>query len=386
MSANILQGTLVLADRLVEDGQVVIEDGLIQEVVTDGKRFQSTTNYCDAFISPGLIDLHVHGIAGADVMDGTGESLDLMARRLAAHGVTGFLPTTVTHDLEKTRTAVTAIREYAESQPTARARVLGIHLEGPFINCRFKGMQNEEYILAPDQESMRSLLSCGGGHVTRVSLAPEMPGASSVIRDLRESGIRVSIAHTGATYDQVLDAVRLGASHVTHTFNAMAGLHHRMPGTVGAAMLSDDLYCELIADGIHVHPEVMRLLILVKSRERVMLVTDGMSATEMSDGQYHFGGQEITVRDGIARLADGTLAGSTVTLDVAIRNIVRLCQIPLIDALYMASTAPAEAVGLWETKGKLLAGYNADLTILDENLRPVATWVEGENCLIGGMP
>ncbi|HEX6509023.1 MAG TPA: N-acetylglucosamine-6-phosphate deacetylase [Chloroflexota bacterium] len=384
MATHVLQGTLVLADRLVEGGQVVVEDGLIQEIVTDGPHRQPTDDYGDAYILPGLIDLHVHGIAGADIMDGTKEAVDRMARRFAAHGVTGFLATTVTQSLDATRQAIAGILASMDEPQEGQARILGIHLEGPFLNPEFKGMQNEAYLLPPDEGIARDLLGQAGGRVVRVSLAPEMPGADRLIRLLRNEGIEVSIAHTGATYEQVLAAVQLGATHVTHCFNAMTGLHHRKPGVAGGAMLSDDLYAELIADGIHVHPAVMRLLIRVKGRERVMLVTDSMSAADMLDGRYEFGGHEVTVRDGVARLADGTLASSTLTMEAAVRNLVRLCQIPLVDAVYMASTTPADAMGLGRHKGKLIAGYDADLAILDAALQPVATWVEGRKAFPAG--
>lgn len=374
---HILQGTLVLTDRLVPDGQVVIERGLIQEIVAQ-PRYQATTSYCDAYLLPGLIDLHVHGIAGADVMDASPAALRLMARRFARHGVTGFLPTTVTQSLELTYRAMTGALELMAQPAEGGARVLGIHLEGPFLNPAYKGMQHEAHILPPEERIARELIARGQGRITRVSLAPEMEGAAEVICFLRQNGIAVSIAHTGATYEQVLEAVQLGARHVTHCFNAMSGLHHRTPGVAGAALLSRDLYAELIADGIHVHPAAMRLLIRAKGRERVMLVTDSMSAADMLDGHYAFGGHEVTVLDGIARLPDGTLASSTLTMEAAVRNVVRLCQVPLVDAVYMAATTPAEAMGLGEQTGSLRAGLEADLAILDPSLRPVATWVAGE--------
>ncbi|MFL5339675.1 MAG: N-acetylglucosamine-6-phosphate deacetylase, partial [Gemmataceae bacterium] len=346
LPTHVLQGTLVLGDRFAQQGQVVIEDGIIQEIVTDGQHHQPTDDYGDAFILPGLIDLHVHGIAGADVMDASRESLEVMARRFAAHGVTGFLATTVTQSLDLTRRVIAGIRDHMESPKDGGARILGIHLEGPFVNRAFKGMQNELYILPPDPDLARDLLIHGGGHVTRVSLAPELAGAEQLIRLLRAENVHVSIAHTGATYEQALEAVRLGATHVTHCFNAMTGLHHRRPGVAGAAMLHEDLYAELIADGIHVHPAVMRLLIRTKGREWVMLVTDSMSAADMPDGRYEFGGHDVTVRDGVARLKDGTLASSTLTMEAAVRNLVRLCQIRLVDAVHMGSTTPAKAMGL----------------------------------------
>lgn len=377
MAAEVLEGTLVLPDRLVPGGQVVIENGLLSEIAVAARRYRPTHHYADAYIVPGLIDVHVHGIAGADVMDGSEQSVDLMAQRFARHGVTGFLATTVTQSLDLTRAAISGVLASMENPALAGARILGIHLEGPFLNSEFKGMQNEGFILPPDEDIARELVRHAQGQVTRVSLAPEMPGADRVIRLLRDEGVYVSIAHTGATYEDVLMALQLGATHVTHCFNAMSGFHHRRPGVAGAAMLCDDMYAELIADGIHVHPAAMRLLIRVKGRERVMLVTDSMSAADMPDGQYQFGGHRVTVLDGVARLGDGTLASSTLTMEAGVRNLIRLCQVSLVDAVFMASTTPAAAMGLGERKGKLAAGIDADLAILDDELRPVATWVEG---------
>lgn len=377
LATQILQGTLVLPDRLVERGQIVVEDGLIQEIVTGDPRYRPTDDAGDGFIAPGFVDLHIHGIAGVDVMDGTRGSLEHMGRRLAAHGVTGFLATTVTESLDVIRRAIAEVRDVMASAQAGGARVWGVHLEGPWISREFKGVQNETFIVSPREETVQELIDLGGGAVKRVSLAPEIPEADHLIRLLRNQDIYVSIAHTGATYEQALAAVDLGATHVTHCFNAMTGLHHRHPGVAGAALLSDDLYTELIADGIHIHPAVMRLLIRVKGRERVMLVTDALSAAELADGTYRLGGMEVFVRDGEARLADGRLASSTLTMDQAVRNLVKRLQVPLVDAVYMASTAPAAAMGLGASKGKLRAGYDADLAVLDAGLRPKSTWVEG---------
>jgi N-acetylglucosamine-6-phosphate deacetylase len=212
-----------------------------------------------------------------------------------------------------------------------------------------------------------------------------MPGADDLIRMLRAEGIDVSIAHTGATYEQVLDAVLLGARHVTHCFNAMTGLHHRGPGVAGAAMLGDDIYAELIADGIHLHPAAMRLLVRVKGRARVMLVTDSMSAADMPDGVYGFGGHEVTVRGGVARLPDGTLASSTLTMEAAVRNMVRLCGVSPVDAVYMGTTTPVDAIGLGARKGKLLAGHDADLAVLDAGFKPITTWIDGREAFATGV-
>ena len=394
MADQVLQGNLILPDRLLTAGQIVIENGIIQAVVDVGAAqqreatsprgrpgYRPTLDVGDNYIAPGFIDLHVHGVAGADTMDGSQESLAHMAARFAAHGVTGFLPTTMTESLDVTRRAVFQVQEYMTTQmdrAPARAQVLGIHLEGPWISSQFKGAQNERYILEPDEDTVRSILETARGSVKIVSLAPELPGADRAIRLLRDEGIYVSIGHTGATYEQALQAIELGATHVTHCFNAMTGLNHRRPGVVGAALLADDLFAELIADGVHVHPDVMQLLVRAKGRDRVMLVTDAMAAAERPDGTYQLGGQEVLVRDSQARLHDGTLAGSTLLLDQAVRNLVQLCYVSLIDAVYMASTTPAAAIGLGAHKGRIRAGYDADLTVLDSALRPRAVLIRGE--------
>lgn len=377
MAAQILQGSLVLTGGVADVGQVVIENGVIADVAANELRYQPTADYGNAFIMPGLIDVHVHGIAGADVMDGSAVMLGHMARRFAAHGVTGFLPTTLTASVEDTHNAIAAITDYADHPSAEGAAVLGIHLEGPFISRAFKGMQNDSHILPPDDATLLGLLEQGRGHVMRVSLAPELPGAAGLIRLLRDRDVYVSIAHTGASYEQAVAAAGLGASHVTHCFNAMTGLHHRKPGVVGAAMLEPDLFVELIADGIHIHPAAMRILIRMKGRERIMLVTDSLPATDMPDGMYRFGGHDVTVAGGIAQLADGTLASSTLTMEAGVRNLVQQCGAPLQDAVHMASTTPAEAIGLGASKGKMEAGYDADLTVLDREFHAVATWIGG---------
>jgi N-acetylglucosamine-6-phosphate deacetylase len=377
MPTDILQGTLVLTDRLAERGQVVVEDGRIRAIVTGELQYSPTADYGDAYVAPGFIDLHIHGMAGASVMDASRPALKHMARRMAAQGTTTFLPSTVTESLATTRRVIAAVREYMESPAEDCSQVPGIHLEGPWISPEHKGMQNEAYIMPPDVETAGDLLDLAGGTVLRVSVAPERPGAEALIRMLRARDVFVSIAHTGATYEQAMGAVDLGATQVTHCFNAMTPFRHRAPGAAGAAMLSPDLYAELIADGIHVHPAAMRLLIRSKGRERVMLVTDALSAAELSDGVYELGGKEVFVRDGAARLADGTIASSTLTMDGAVRNIMRLCEVSLVDAIHMASTTPAEAMGWGERKGKLRAGYDADLAVLDRDLRPIATWIGG---------
>lgn len=379
MTTAVLRGNAILPDGVVTDARVVVEDGVIAAVSPD-ERYAVTDDVRGHYLAPGLIDLHTHGIAGADTMDAASEALALMASRYAAHGVTAFLATTMTQSLDNTLAAIHATRAFMDAQHAgvaSGAAVLGLHLEGPWLSQQYKGAQNALYLATPDLATVRRIVDEGGGTIVVVSLAPELPEAEAAIAALRRRGVYVSIAHTAASYDDVARAVALGATQVTHCFNGMSPLHHRQPGTVGAALLHDELNAELIADGVHVHPAVMRLLLRVKGRDRVMLVTDSMSATELADGVYDLGGQAVHVRDGQARLASGSLAGSTLTLDRAVRNAVALCGAPLHDAVYMATAVPAGAIGLGERKGRLAAGYDADLVVLDADVQPVRTLVAG---------
>ena len=387
MAVRIIRGHVILPDRLLERGRVVVEDGIIQAVDEDTVRSSTTDDAGDLFIAPGFIDVHTHGIAGADTMDATQSALSAMARRYASHGVTGFLPTTMTQSAAATVQALQAVCRYMElpeGQEPSAAQILGIHMEGPWISPQFKGAQNEDYIVLPGEEAINSFLAHGTGSISIVTLAPELPGAEQAIRTLRQHSVCVSIGHTGATYEQALHAFDMGASQVTHCFNAMTPLHHRQPGVVGAVFRHREVCAELIADGVHVHPAMMRLLIDVIGRERVMLITDSMAATDLPDGTYALGGQDAYVRDGQARLQDGTLAGSTLTLDRAVRNIVQLCDVPLLDAVYMASTVPAQAIGIGDRKGKICPGYDADLTILDAKLCPVRIMIGGHTVDFAG--
>lgn len=382
-ATQVLGGTLVLPDRLLPNGRLVIEDGRIAQVA---QRVQHTptADFGSAYIAPGYLDLHVHGIAGADVFGGQ-SALQHMSDRFTAHGVTGWLSSTVTESLDRLREATAAARDYMAGEHSG-ARVLGTHLEGPFLDIAHKGMQDPAFIIPPDIGVTHDLLDVGAGTVARMSLAPEQAGADEVISLLLDRGALPSAAHTGATYEQMMHAVSLGVRQVTHCFNAMTPLHHRHPGVVGAAMLTDELYTELIADGIHIHPAVMTLLIRVKGRERVMLVTDAMDATELPDGEYHLGAQQIVVHDGAARLADGTLASSTLTMDAAVRNVIQMCGMSLVDAVYMASTTPAEAMGWSDRRGRIFPGLDADLVILDEHLRAMEAWIGGRRHAPSSLP
>jgi N-acetylglucosamine-6-phosphate deacetylase len=371
----------VLQGKMVRDGQVLDDHVLITEagkIVYAGPSRGETPDLTheQGYIVPGYVDIHVHGSNGYDVMDGTEEALRGIATSLATYGVTSFLATTLTAGLDALVRVLNACKSF-----TAKARqgaeLIGVHLEGPWINKKHKGAQNEAHILTPALQDAQKLLAAGGGLVKLVTLAPEHPDAAAVIEYLTEHGVKASVGHSDAAYEDVKEAISHGLSHVTHCYNAMRGLHHREPGVVGAAMYHDELTAELIADGIHVHPVAMSILYRLKKSERLVLVSDGMRAVGMEDGYYDLGGLNVRMENGEARLLDGTLAGSTLTLERAVQNMVRLCQVPLPHAVKMASETPARVIGAGERKGRLQEGYDADFLLLDESLNVVATYCGG---------
>ncbi|MGQ7279012.1 N-acetylglucosamine-6-phosphate deacetylase [Brevibacillus thermoruber] len=375
-----LRGTVVTGGTCLEDGLVVVDGGTIAYAGAAagyaGPLPERVEMVKDGWICPGFVDIHMHGIAGCDTMDGTPESLQTISRALARFGVTSFLATTMTASYAELEKAIRNIAEVSRAG-TEGAAVAGIHLEGPWINPRYKGAQNEAHIVAPKLAEVRRLYELAGGLLKVVTIAPEQPEALEAIRWLKEQGVIVSAGHTGATFAQAQHAVECGVQHFTHCFNAMTGLHHREPGVVGAAMVHEQLSTELIADGEHVHPAVMRILYRLKSAGRLALVSDSMRAAALGDGVYDLGGQEVHVRGTQAKLANGTLAGSILTLNRAVQNMVTLCGVPLPEAVAMASQTPAEIVGLGGQKGRLEAGYDADITVLNPSYGVEATYVAG---------
>ncbi len=325
-------------------------------------------------VLPGLIDVHVHGALGHDTMDADPQALGVMARFFARHGVTSFLPTTMTASRAATREAVAAVAAYCQA-PSAGARVLGVHLEGPFISPRFPGAQLSGEIRPPDVAEFTEMADTGP--VRMITLAPEQPGAEAVIAAARARGVMVVAGHTAATYDECEAAIRQGVSQATHTYNAMTGLHHRQPGTLGSVLTNDTVYAQLIADNIHVHPAAMQILARCKGVARTVLITDAMRAAGLSPGRYELGGQPVTVANGECRLDDGTLAGSVLTLEVGLANFLAATGLDLAAGWPAASRTPAESLGLTGA-GRMESGGWADLVLLDPDLAVVATVVAGQ--------
>ncbi len=326
---------------------------------------------------PGFVDLHLHGSGGATAMEGVA-GIERVGAFVARHGVTAWLPTlTPLASIDDLADLVAGCARAVGSSGRG-AEAVGLHLEGPFLNPRRPGAIRPEGFRPPAARDLARLLDAGAGRVRLMTLAPELPGGLDLVRGLVARGVVASVGHTDATLDEAEAAIAAGVSHATHTFNAMRGLHHRDPGVVGAVLASDAVRAELIADGIHVHPTAMQALIRAKGTARVVLITDAVAAAGQGDGVFEFDGRPITVRNGRATLADGTIAGSVATFDDNLRRIVRTCGVPLGEAVRMASTIPAWAVGLADRKGALVGGRDADVVALDADLRVRLTVARGE--------
>ena len=379
----IINGTIITPFHLVSGKAIIVEKGRIREIVNEEELSTATLTGAeviegkDKFIVPGYIDIHVHGGGGSDVMDGDYEAINQVAIAHSHFGTTSFLPTTMTMSKDKIIRSLRSICE-AVKKGTAGAEILGIHMEGPYINPEKKGAQKEDDIKKISLEEFLEFNQASGNLIRLVTIAPEMLGAIGLIKYLYKQGIIVSVGHTNATYVQTQAGIQAGLSHVTHVFNAMRELHHREPGVVGAALTSPELTVEVIADGIHIHPIVLKILTKIKESEKIVLITDAMRAAGLKDGTYDLGGQEVIVAKGQARLKDGTLASSVLTMDKAVKNMVNKVGIQLPKAIQMASFNPARSIGIDDKKGSLEPGKDADIVILNKNLETELSIVAGK--------
>ncbi len=322
---------------------------------------------------PGFVDVHIHGAGGRDVMEGGAEALEVVARTAARFGTTSLVATTVTASLDSTCRSAEGIARYireAQRRPAEQApaaEFLGIHFEGPFISHVRRGVHPADWIAAPSIPALHRMLEAAGGYARLLTLAPEMDGALELMDVASRQGVVVSIGHTDATYAVTRAAIARGARHAVHVFNAMRPFSHRETGVIGAVLTSPEITAEVIGDGVHVDDPALRLLLASKGPERVLLVSDSTAATGMPDGTYTLGTMEVTVTGGVCRNAQGKLAGSTLTLDRALRRIVSL-GVPLSAALHMATAGPARLLGIEGRKGALTPGADADIVLLDDGL------------------
>jgi N-acetylglucosamine-6-phosphate deacetylase len=369
---------VALQNRMVPSANVWISEGKIMKIDTEDLSIpEGDYEQLDGgghLLVPGMIDVHIHGANGFDMMDGTEKSIQEVSSACASSGCTSFLATSVSSTLEDLLEMIRSVKRVIGHE--VGAKIAGIHLEGPYLNPKRKGMQNEKYLRHPNLEEMQLIFQEAGSLIKMVTIAPELPGGMELISFLKEKGVVIAIAHSDATYEEAKLAFASGASHVTHCFNGMRPIHHRDPGVIVAAFEEKHVSLQAIVDNVHLHPAIIRLMHTLKGPEGMVLITDALQAMGLGDGNYIFGGHHVTVSEGIARLEDGTLASSTVTMNEALRYTVET-GIPLIDAIKMASTTPANILAL-QQKGAITAGFDADLVLLDDEFKVLWTMVEGQ--------
>ncbi|SHK08103.1 N-acetylglucosamine-6-phosphate deacetylase [Tepidibacter formicigenes] len=370
----IINGKIILEDSILNNYILLYDKEVIDIVKKDEFNITDIEEIIDAkdnFVSPGFIDLHIHGSGGFDTMDATFEAVNNISKSIVKTGVTSFLPTTMTMPKKDIINALENIKKCINK--VEGAKIYGVHLEGPFINKKYKGAQNEKYILKPDYEFIKPYLDI----LKIITFAPEEDEEYKFIENMKKhKNITLSIGHTNATFEQALRAMDNGVNYVTHTFNGMNGLHHRNPGVIGA-VFSRDIYCEIIADTIHVHKGFFQAFIDINKKDKVILITDSMRAGCMKCGEYDLGGQRVIVDENSARLENKTLAGSILKLNEAVKNIKDNTNYKLNEIVNMASLNPAKAIGLDDKLGSIGKGKMSDLVIFDKNINILKTIING---------
>jgi N-acetylglucosamine-6-phosphate deacetylase len=380
--------TVITASRLITPVEwielpvVVVEDGHITALqsrsdaeIPAGQHL----NFPDLILVPGFIDIHIHGGAGRDAMEADESALAQIERQLVKHGVTAYLPTTVTAPQERILKALDGLGKLiaTANKNRGRATPLGIHLEGPFISHVKRGVHPPQDLLPPSPQTLDRFWQASAGNIRMMTIAPELPGATETIQYARTLGVHSSLGHSNATYKEAQAGISAGADHATHTFNAMRALDHRDPGILGAVLEDNELTADIIADGIHVHPSVLKLFLRAKGDDRAILITDAISATGMPDGIYSLGGLEVQVSNGRCEY-QGKLAGSVLTFDRAIRNVMSFAGWQLQQAVRLATLNSAERLGISDQRGMLAPGRRADLVVLTPEGQVAHTIIGGE--------
>lgn len=380
----ILHGNVLTPTGILPASTLYIKGDRVDAIAEFAEREISaqakTYNASGYLIAPGYIDAHTHGGNGYDFLSSSPDEIDAILAWLPTTGVTSVLPTIATAPLEEQLHAIKNLHAASLERPPG-AEIIGIHLEGPYLNAEKPGAQAADAIRPPSINEAKKLLAAGNGLIKLVTLAPELPEAMHLIQFLLDNDVVVSLGHSTASYDQVTQAADAGLHRASHLFNAMTSFHHRQPGAVGAVLTRDDIYAELILDGIHLHPAAVQVVLRSKGLDRVTLITDAIAAAGVGDGDYiGLGGQKITVANRAARLESGALAGSTLTMDQAVRNAVQLLGLSFEQAIKIATQTAAESLGYQTqaSKGLISPGKDADLIILDDNLNVLMTMVAGE--------
>ncbi len=373
----IVNGKIIVENKILEDKVLLFEEKIVNILDKENVNLNEDVEIIDVkelYVSPGFIDVHIHGSGGKDIMDGDLDAIKVISSTIAKRGVTSFLPTTMTMDKEEIYKALDVIKQ-AMGMKLCGAKVLGAHLEGPFINPKYKGAQKEDFIQNPSFDFIKGYEDV----IKIITLAPEKDENFKFLKDIKENtNIVLSIGHSDATYEQAMESIDNGISRATHTFNAMTPLHHRKPGIVGAIM-NTDIYCELIADNIHVHKGAINALTKVKGKDKIILITDSMRAGCMKNGMWELGGgQKVIVKNGSARLEDNTLAGSILTLDNAVKNMKNNIEASLCEVISMVTINPAKDINIYDKKGSLEKGKDADIVIFDKDINISMTIAEGD--------
>ncbi len=375
MLRAVINGRIITETEILDDHVLIFNEKIESILPKTEWSPENMNDVIDAngnYVSPGFIDVHIHGVAGCDTMDGATESLQKIADTVTKTGVTSILATTMTQEAEAIHKALVCIRTFMGNQCEG-ANILGAHMEGPYISKKYKGAQDENNIQKPDMDFVEKYADV----IKMITFAPEVEGAETFIESMKTyPNIVLSIGHSGATFKQASNAYENGVRHITHCFNAMSPLHHREPGVVGAA-LSKPFSCELICDNIHVSPDFYQGFVDIKGKDKTVLITDSMRAGCLKEGTYELGGQEVIVEEGSVRLHDGTLAGSVLTLNNAIKNVSSETSLSIVETIYMASMAPAKVIGIDNRKGSIASGKDADICIHDENMIIRSTFVNG---------
>jgi N-acetylglucosamine-6-phosphate deacetylase len=388
----ILAGTILTPTHEIKNGVIVIEDHRIAEVgPKDSINLPngiSVIDHRDRIVTPGFIDMHIHGAAGHDFMEATSNALSTIGTFLARHGTTSYVATTVTASAERILEAAAGLGEIVRaargpagdsaSSEHATAQPLGVHFEGPFLNVIRRGAHPAADIQRPNLETLKRFLDATGGTALVLALAPELDDALTLLECARGRGVRVGIGHSNATYEEAERAIAAGATHAVHIFNAMRPFSHRDAGIIGAALTDDRLSVELICDGLHVEPAAVRLVVKAKGTAHIILITDSLSATGMPDGSYQLGQFTVNVVGGVCRTVEGNLAGSSITLEQALRNLVKFTGLTFKECLPCATLNPARLLGMERLKGLIAAGADADLAVMDQNYIVRQAYVRGQ--------
>ncbi|KAB7667605.1 N-acetylglucosamine-6-phosphate deacetylase [Bacillus sp. B1-b2] len=378
-------------EEFLEHGYMVIKNGTIfaiehlstfkEEEWAHAKVLEFPKEF---HLIPGFIDIHIHGANDADAMDASIEALETMAKTLPEEGTTSFLATTMTQPATDIERALSVIGEYMDEQEEGKAEILGVHLEGPFISSKRAGAQPLHAIKQPDVEQFKKWNDLSKNQIKLVTLAPEENGGLELVQYLKSNHIIASMGHSDAIYEEILASIQAGLNHVTHLYNGMRGIHHRDPGVAGAALLHPELMTEMIVDGIHIHPSIVKLTYQVKGADHIILITDSMRAKGLEDGVSSLGGQTVLVKDGKALLENGALAGSTLKMIDAIHNMMNFTGCSLEEVIKMASYNPAKQIGVLNRKGSIAVGKDADLVVLDQNNQLALTICQGQIVYVNG--